>query len=136
MTRGGGFKTVTWACAGCGEEVSQRFHVATDGDPEKTNPLPPAPWSADSRGQGTVYLCGPCSARRATADAEELTDRTFGDCETDAEALERWHELHLCFRCAASPVCRVFDATVRSDPENAVLATVTRCKNLVYLVDV
>lgn len=113
----GDFKNALWRCGGCGAEVSQRFHVPTDGDPETTNPAPPAPWEV----RGADVLCGDCVASIDAADV--VAGRTYSGLSEDAAAAT-WQDYHICLRCAHMLVCKH-----APDDEGAeLLVTVSACR--------
>lgn len=132
MTNSDEFKTATWECAtGCGEKISQRFHVPTDGDPAKA--APPAPWTFEVGEDGRLFFCPRCSAtRRAERRASEIPAAvTFEDCADDEEVLDVWEAEHRCLVCVNADLCR-FNPR---DPSHGFLVTVSRCLAFEYDVD-
>lgn len=128
------FKTATWECAteGCLEKVSQRFHVPTDGDPEKA--APPEPWTFEvGEDVGRLFFCPRCSAvRRAEKRAAEIpAETTFDDCADDEEILETWEREHRCLICENADLCRF----VPQDNARAFFVTVSRCLGFVFAPD-
>lgn len=115
------FKTVIWQCAKCGERISQRFHVPTDGDPEKSAPTPPGAWEVRNSKNGLLYLCENCV--RTMDDADIVAGRTYSDMPPDV-AEQTWQEYHICLHCTNLAICK-------HAPDNdgcELLITVAACK--------
>lgn len=131
-TTGNGFVQATWECGGegCEQTVTARVHVATEGDPSRRFVPPPEPWivvHVEQDGQRKkLALCPDCAARHAkevTGVNVDLEAATWSDVSNEGEAMERYRELHLCFRCSHQPICRFNPG----EQGAALLVTVQRC---------
>lgn len=124
------FKTVTWSCftPGCDAMVTQRFHVATDGDPGRA--LPPQPWTVEvGQDIGKAYYCADCSAQRRAEQliAEVPGEVTFEDCVSQEEVAEVWEREHRCLMCENIDICKMAP-TPNGYPH---YVTVSRCASFV-----
>jgi len=108
----------TWVCVGCGTELSQRFHVPTDGHP--SDAPPPDGWRVDETGD---LLCSSCSAaRRTTPPPDSCLTEAYEDCVDEESSIDRWSQVHICLGCIHVSVCRY------APPDDRLLVAISHCR--------
>lgn len=106
----GEFQNVTWTCAtpGCRDELVERFHLPTDGEPSRA--LPPKPWTAEvGEAVGRRFFCPACSRARKLdlLDKDVTAIVRYENVDTAQDLAQTWQDEHRCLVCFNADICKL-----------------------------